>query len=26
VKNDIIYCLAGRGDSSKAVTLGNSLD
>jgi anti-sigma factor RsiW len=26
VKNDIIYCLAGRGDSGKAVTLGNSLD
>jgi len=26
VKNDIIYCLAGRGDPGKAVTLGNSLD
>lgn len=26
VKNGIIYCLAGQGDSSKAVTLANSLD
>jgi len=26
VKDGIIYCLAGQGDSSKAVTLANSLD